>query len=278
MSGRGSTKVALLRGDDHHNLYLERLLAHRVDLVRVVSEPGAAQRHAIWKRRRWKDALAAEYHRFRRMVFGKNRYRRRYFDRQHDNFPSSVPSSAHDGVIEVSTINDPRVPTAVRASGAEICVITCTTKLSERTIREIGVPIINIHGGHLPDYRGCHCFFTALSERRFDAVGSTIHFVDAGLDTGDIIEVARPAIRVDDDAERLYCRAERLAAQRLVHWIEQIGSGAEVPRTPQVFRGRLVLRRHRTPWDDLAHWARRRTGRLVVPEVAGSLPDHPWES
>ena len=266
-------KVALLRGDDFHNLYLERLLGSRFEITAVVSEPGRAQRRAIWRNRRWKDGVAAEYHRFRRSIIGKNRYRKRYFDPVHDNFSSSAAPRA----LEVADINDPRVGSYISASGPEVCLITCTTKLSETTIRTIGVPIINIHGGHLPDYRGCHCFFMAINDGRFDAIGSTIHFVDAGLDTGDIIEIARPTIRPTDDAERLYSRAERLAAQRLVHWLEELENGRPIPRKPQAFRGRLVLRRHRTPRDDIAHWLRRRSGRLQIPAVTGSLPDHPWD-
>jgi methionyl-tRNA formyltransferase len=266
-------RVALLRGDDYHNRYLERLLLRHFHVVTVVDEPGIEQRRSIWRRRRWKDAIAAEYHRVRRSASGKNRYRRLYFDPKHDGFTPPNPPP----ILQVSDINDPRVGASVAQSSAQVCVITCTTRLSAETIRAIGVPIINIHGGHLPDYRGCHCFFTALSEGRFDAIGSTIHFVDVGLDTGDVIEVARPRIDPSDDPERLYSRAERLAAQRLVYWLKEMEEGRAIPRTQQRFRGKLVLRRHRTPAADLAFWWRRRTGQIRLPDLPGGTPDHPWE-
>jgi len=265
-----SLRVALLRGDDYHNLYLERLLSRHFDVVAVVCEPGVEQRRAIWRRRRWKDGLAAEYHRFRRSVFGKNRYRKRYFDPRYDGFSTPPPRRS----LVVKDVNDPRVASAVSLSSAQVCIITCTTRLSEGTINAIGVPIINIHGGHLPDYRGCHCFFTALLDRRFDAIGSTIHFVDSGLDTGDIIEVARPHIEATDDAESLYSRAERLAAQRLIHWLSEMEAGRSLPRVAQPVRGRLVLRRSRTPSTDLSYWLQRKTGRLNIPTIAGGVPDH----
>lgn len=272
-AGMRPLRVALIRGDDYHNLYLERLLAHRLGLVSVVSEPGSAQRKSIWRRRRWVDALAAEYHRARRAVLGKDRFRRRYFDPAHDGFAS--PALPHPLVVD--DVNDERVAARVRDASADICIITCTTRLRSETIQRIGVPIINIHGGHLPDYRGCHCFFTAISDQRFDAIGSTIHFVDSGLDTGDLIEVARPAVRSSDDAEILYSRAERLAAQRLVELLVAYSRGVPLPRRPQEFRGRLVLRRHRTPASDIRNWWQRRTGRLVIPDLPGPVPMHPWE-
>ena len=273
-SARGTLRVALLRGDDHHNLYLERLFASRFILGCVVSEPGGAQRRAIWKAHRWRDAGAAEYHHIRRVVFGRNRFRRNYFSPAHDAFEARPVPTA----IVVPDINDPRVVEAVVAAEPDVCVITCTTRLSAETISKVGVPIINIHGGHLPEYRGCHCFFTAFTERRFDAIGSTIHFVDVGLDTGDIIEVVKPAVRRDDNPETLYSRAERLAAQRLVGLLELVESGLALPRTPQLFRGRLVLRRHRTPLDDFRYWLKHVSGRLLPPDVFGPVPDHPWES
>lgn len=271
--GHRRLRLALLRGDDHHNLYLERLLSSCFDLVALVEEPGKAQRHAIWRRRRWKDAVAAEYHRLRRKVWGKERYRRHYFDPAHDDFEAGVTPP----VLVVRDVNDERTGTTVGAAAPDVCVITCTTRLSADTIRSIGVPIVNIHGGHLPDYRGCHCYFTAIQDRRFDAIGSTIHFVDVGLDTGDVIEAVRPAVKSSDDPETLYSRGERLAAQRLVDLLTDYSQSKALPRTKQAFRGRLVLRRHRTPLDDIRSWWSQTTGRLRVPDVPGPLPRHPWE-
>lgn len=272
----GETKrlrVALLRGDDHHNLYLERLLSSRFYLVALVEESGKAQRRALWRRRRWRDAVAAEYHRLRRKCWGKDRYRKRYFDAKHDDFEIGVVPPA----LSVLDINDPKVATSVAAANPALCIITCTTRLDPLTIRKIRIPIINIHGGHLPDYRGCHCYFTAIQDRRFEAIGSTIHFIDHGLDTGDVIEAVRPAIRSDDDPEVLYSRGERLAAQRLVEILGDYSEGKGIVATRQPFRGRLVLRRHRTPLDDVRFWWLRKTGQLLLPDIARPLPRHPWE-
>jgi methionyl-tRNA formyltransferase len=257
-------RVVLMRGDDYHNRYLDRLLRSRFDVVLTVVEPGEAQRKALRRRGKWKDAIAAEYHRTRRAVLGLQRYRGRYFD----FVPEWSPDEAcRLGVLRTAAINTAEVQRAVAAADADVCVITCTSILSPQTIRAVGAPIINIHGGHLPDYRGCHCYFFALYERQFDKIGSTIHFVDEGIDTGDIIEVVRPDIRPSDNAEKLYSRAEKLAAHRVLHWLETLERGEDLPRRPQSFRGRLVLRRHRLPHHDLLFTARRLTGRLQLPTV-----------
>lgn len=247
---------------------MDLLLRHHFNVVVTVVEPGIDQRRALRRRGRWMDALAAEYHFARRSVLGLNRYRRRFFAEA--RLRLSIPAIPVTDVLTVTSINDPAVAEVVAAASPDVCVITCVTILSKATIDAIGVDIINIHGGHLPHYRGCHCFFFALSDGNFDQIGSTIHYVDAGVDTGDIIEVARPAIHPNDSAETLYCKAELLAAHRLVHWLEQLSAGKPVPRDPQTFRGRLCLRRHRLPHHDIIFALRRLTGRLRLPYVCES--------
>jgi hypothetical protein len=46
---------------------------------------------------------------------------------------------------------------------------------------------INIHMGLSPYYRGCDCNFWALYDKRPDYVGSTIHLLSKGLDSGPIL-------------------------------------------------------------------------------------------
>lgn len=259
---QGRLRVAMLRSDDAHNEYHAAYLQSRFDVVAMVVEPGKEQRRLLGVRRRWVDYGYALYHHARRSVLGLNAYRRRYFA----DVPE-VPRERLAPTLLVSSINDPSVQDCLREAQADVTIVTCTTILSRETIDAADGFILNIHGGHLPDYRGCHCFFFALYDGAFDRIGSTIHFVDAGIDTGDIVEVVRPAIRPDDNAERLYCRAEKLAVHRLMELLTDFEKGIPLDRTPQPFVGRLCLRRHRKPHHDILFFLRHRTGRLVLPEV-----------
>lgn len=45
----------------------------------------------------------------------------------------------------------------------------------------------NAHPGWLPDYRGIDCHKWALYQRQFDRVGSSLHAVDAKIDTGALV-------------------------------------------------------------------------------------------
>ena len=53
---------------------------------------------------------------------------------------------------------------------------------------------INIHMGVSPFYRGSSCNFWAAYEENFHLIGSTIHLLSKGLDSGDILYHALPTI------------------------------------------------------------------------------------
>lgn len=55
--------------------------------------------------------------------------------------------------------------------------------------------------GYLPHYRGVHCSLFTIYHGDFDKIKSTIHFVDHGVDTGDIIEVVAPPFQAGDNDE-----------------------------------------------------------------------------
>lgn len=51
---------------------------------------------------------------------------------------------------------------------------------------------INIHTGMSPQYRGVDCNFWALFDNNPQFIGATIHFLDRGLDSGDILKYVYP--------------------------------------------------------------------------------------
>jgi methionyl-tRNA formyltransferase len=62
---------------------------------------------------------------------------------------------------------------------------------------------INVHFGHLPCYRGCLPLVYALANGEAK-VGVTLHYMDAGIDTGDIIAQIALPVEARDTAYSLY--------------------------------------------------------------------------
>jgi folate-dependent phosphoribosylglycinamide formyltransferase PurN len=68
-----------------------------------------------------------------------------------------------------------------------VVVVNGTRIISETVLRAIRCPFINTHAGITPRYRGVHGGYWALREGRADLVGTTVHLVDPGIDTGGIL-------------------------------------------------------------------------------------------
>jgi methionyl-tRNA formyltransferase len=88
--------------------------------------------------------------------------------------------------------------------------------------------IINCHAGALPFYRGRNILNWALinDEKEF---GVTVHQVDEGIDTGDIIVQRMSEIRDEDTYASLLDRAITICADALCDAISQIADGIAEP-------------------------------------------------
>lgn len=248
-------KLAILCSDGAHHNYMVGLLQAHFNVAVVIREPERQQRARARRERRWIDSFYMEYHHRRRIILGLDSYRKAYYRDIHD-----VDHEHRCLQVTVDYICAPSVSDLLQSAKPDLTVVMGTSILKGHVLSAAGPHVINIHGGYLPDYRGNHCFFFAMYHRRFDRIGSTIHFLNAGIDTGDIIEVVVPRIGPEDNAEMLYCRAEKRAIHRVSELIHAVQDGGEFKRTPQPFRGHLYRTRDRKLWHDLHHWIRCLTG------------------
>ena len=83
------------------------------------------------------------------------------------------------------------------------------------------LPIINSHPALLPLFPGAHAVRDALAAGA-RKTGTTIHWVDAGVDTGEVIAQAELDIAPDDDEETLHERIKILERSLIVATIEQL--------------------------------------------------------
>lgn len=101
-------------------------------------------------------------------------------------------------VIRIASVNSRQARDTIRALDPTVVVVNGTRIIDSETLAAIGGSVINTHAGITPLYRGVHGGYWALIERRPDLAGSTVHFVDEGVDTGRVIDQATFAISEKD--------------------------------------------------------------------------------
>ena len=78
----------------------------------------------------------------------------------------------------------------VRAARPEL-VLALGTSILSAAWSTLGAPIVNVHVGIAPRYRGRFCWFWPLLEGRPEDVGVTLHLVTARVDAGPIVAQRR---------------------------------------------------------------------------------------
>lgn len=90
-------------------------------------------------------------------------------------------------VQHVATVNDEEVITAINAIQPEYIIVNGTRLISASQLSKIHTPIINLHLGWNPQYRGGNGGYWALVQGDKEHCGVTVHLIDGGIDTGGVL-------------------------------------------------------------------------------------------
>ena len=145
----------------------------------------------------------------------------------------------------VHDVNTPEATQFLRDLQPDCLVVYGTNLLREPYFDgRIGdqIPIINLHTGLSPYSRGGNCNLFCVLHGQLQLVGVTVHHIDRGVDSGDIIYSARPSIAESDTFERLELKSCRLGEDLMIQALRQLCEG-QVVRHPQQEHGRLFLKR-----------------------------------
>ena len=96
--------------------------------------------------------------------------------------------------------------------------------LGEYVLQSFGGRIINTHPALLPAFPGAHAVRDAL-QAKAKRTGSTVHFVDAGVDTGPIIVQEAVDILADDTIDSLHERIKEVERRLLEEVVVELSDG-----------------------------------------------------
>jgi len=139
-------------------------------------------------------------------------------------------------VCQPPNFRDPAEVAALAALQPDVMVVVAYGLLLPQTVLDIPrLGCINVHASLLPRWRGA-----APIERAIEAgdseTGITIMQMDAGLDTGPMLDITTCDILADDTGDRLRERLATLGASTLVTTLKALQRGA-AQATPQPAQG-----------------------------------------
>lgn len=112
-----------------------------------------------------------------------------------------------------------------------VTVVYYDQLLKKRFINIPSLACINLHMALAEEYRGCYPTTWALvNDER--SVGVTIHHIDEGMDTGDIIAQCRISVEDSDIGRTLYSKCTEAGIQLFAKTIEELMAGT-AKRVPQ---------------------------------------------
>jgi folate-dependent phosphoribosylglycinamide formyltransferase PurN len=100
---------------------------------------------------------------------------------------ASVDQAHRSPQHRVPSVNDEEVVALLTSLRPALVVVNGTRIIAARVLSSAGCPVVNLHAGITPRYRGVHGGYWALADHHPEWVGTTVHLVDPGIDTGGIL-------------------------------------------------------------------------------------------
>jgi len=144
-----------------------------------------------------------------------------------------------------STLNDQVVMDGLLKIKPDLVIFTGGGLIRENILGNSGQGVLNCHMGVLPTYRGMDVVEWAILEGHFDQVGISVHFMDSGVDTGDILAVKTIPTISEETIFSLRNRMEPIMCQTFVDTVIQFLNGKIERRPQRKLDGKQYFKMHR---------------------------------
>jgi methionyl-tRNA formyltransferase len=259
-------RLMILCGRSARHLHVANALCRAGEALAIVQETGGE-----WNLKKTLKKLRPDN--LFRKVWRWLRDRRRYTGNPEAKFffPHGEPRLDHPELVrEVLHINHPEVMKLARELKPDLICVFGTSLIRGELLSEGRLGIINLHGGLSPEYRGADCTFWALYNGEPEKVGCTLHYIDAGIDTGRLIAHISPEVRAGDSELELFWRAVRDSAEVYAEAIARLAQGERLGMS-QPGKGRLYQVRDRGLHHEQELAARLASGMLAGMALPGRV-------
>jgi len=153
---------------------------------------------------------------------------------------------------DVGNLNSQWAAKTLRSLSVDVGVVLGTRVLKRSTFSVPRLGCLNVHKGKVPEYRGLPPGFWELYDGQ-SAAGVTIHFVDDGLDTGDIVGADSVPIHPADSVETLQAKLDALAKDLLVRSVIGIAQESYTRTKQSAWSGKARTSPTRAQRRELEH-------------------------
>ena len=133
--------------------------------------------------------------------------------------------AADQAIVKVGSANSRELVDTLEKLRPQVVLLAGCRMLSQSTLDGIPCPVLNYHAGINPKYRGMNGAYWALATGDADNFGATVHAVDAGVDTGDVIYQVRGRPEAGDNLTNYALRLAVMSRDICVRAIEDALEG-----------------------------------------------------
>ena len=135
-------------------------------------------------------------------------------------------------VLQPARLREQSAVDALRVLTPDVIVVMAYGQILSQAVLELPrLACLNLHASLLPKYRGAAPIQAAIAAGESET-GITVMFMDAGLDTGDILLQTRLPILPDETGGSLHDRLAEVAPDALLQALDLLAAG-KAPRRPQ---------------------------------------------
>jgi len=225
-------KIVILTNDNFFSFsvlknFLER---RREEIELVVFSTALIGKRRAWGSIKWSLKNTGFRHTvFKLMVYGIFRMMRiicKFFPFIRNHYSSRLWFE-RNGInrIDTSDINSPEITEQIRRANPDLVVSVSMNQVVKKEILQIpSRGSINVHCAPLPRYGGMSPYVWALANNE-DYSATTIHYIEEGLDEGDIIVQEKVDVVKGDSAFSLFYRCCLRARALLPKVVDEIEAG-----------------------------------------------------
>lgn len=184
-------KIVMLAGNGSSSDIVYNSLNHEFGVDFVIMEQGVG-RKAFLKRRIKNLGFLKVFGQILFTVFIVRTLKKNSGDRiseilRENNLSNDKSYREGDKFRFVKTVNDEATANLLECLKPDVVIVNGTGIIKKHILDICDCPFINMHTGITPKYRGVHGGYWALVNHDEENCGVTVHLVDEGIDTGNIL-------------------------------------------------------------------------------------------